>query len=772
MDYFKSFPLPDWTSNFESRKTTISQLPYEEYMGSMEQGADDTNSYRLIRLPNNMVVLCVHNDSASGDSAVLSANVGSNMDPVELPGLTMLLVHLMSKRLLTYSPDSDYPIAIQQMGRRRQCLAAYYISNFCINVYGDTLEDDLGQVASAFINLPFDKEFFTNELNEVDSDQMKVQSNNLWRDFQLAGKFAELDHSNAEFMQWCIAALKSSAKTHGLDLYDELLKYYTMYYSSDIMKLAVHGKRSLDQMVEWTVAKFSAIKSKGNSVQIRSTHPVSSEFLGSDSSGSIMSYLRQRGWATDIDAQIPKVNGGRLREFSIIVHVTHEGVEHYADIVQAVFAYIDMLIKAGPQEQAVYETAIMLKIKFNHAPEPNWNARILRCAESMHNEYMAPEHILSTGDLFEKPNYDDILHCLNYLNSSNCYVLVGAPQHDSVDCSESESYFDTAYHEASLPISLTSKELNNCILEKLAAFSVDTEQFAAYKKEYVEKSSFDHPAQPDKHCLHNLSCITEQSTWHYKILEDEIDKVTPVMLQEHVNSLFKGAHTKMTVIGNFYENDALKAADTVQAVIGPHKTIEDKIVACLKSVVKSDLLEFWDKHINPNTAPGYMRVDSQMWSSGTWYPSASDMAKYSARTLALYGCMHDEGNTELDIAMVDKFISNTAAELLENPGINISADDLVGKLKGACLSEYGARYISGSDKEKSKNTKDALQIAINDYESPFVNRALCNADIVDSGAVITPDGVCLLTDYAKFQSTQKLHDLVRPVNMPEPKYSC
>ncbi|KAJ1997986.1 hypothetical protein GGI04_005192, partial [Coemansia thaxteri] len=121
--------------------------------------------------------------------------------------------------------------------------------------------------------------------------------------------------------------------------------------------------------------------------------------------------------------------------------------------------------------------------------------------------------------------------------------------------------------------------------------------------------------------------------------------------------------------------------------------------------------------------------------------------------------MHDEGNTELDIAMVDKFISNTAAELLENPGINISADDLVGKLKGACLSEYGARYISGSDKEKSKNTKDALQIAINDYESPFVNRALCNADIVDSGAVITPDGVCLLTDYAKFQSTQKLHDL-------------
>ncbi|KAJ2481712.1 metalloprotease [Coemansia sp. RSA 2320] len=557
MDYFKSFPLPDWTSNFESRKTTISQLPYEEYMGSMEQ-------------------------------------------------------------------------------------------------------------ASAFINLPFDKEFFTNELNEVDSDQMKVQSNNLWRDFQLAGKFAELDHSNAEFMQWCIAALKSSAKTHGLDLYDELLKYYTMYYSSDIMKLAVHGKRSLDQMVEWTVAKFSAIKSKGNSVQIRSTHPVSSEFLG-----KVFHYK------TTDDTHILKIS------FPV------------------------------PEANALYRP-------FFHMLQSQLDKDLFALHKVViRYEFFVSNHIITiytSGLSWKLP-----------------YLLKG-------------------------------------ILEKLAAFSVDTEQFAAYKKEYVEKSSFDHPAQPDKHCLHNLSCITEQSTWHYKILEDEIDKVTPVMLQEHVNSLFKGAHTKMTVIGNFYENDALKAADTVQAVIGPHKTIED--IACLKSVVKSDLLEFWDKHINPNTAPGYMRVDSQMWSSGTWYPSASDMAKYSARTLALYGCMHDEGNTELDIAMVDKFISNTAAELLENPGINISADDLVGKLKGACLSEYGARYISGSDKEKSKNTKDALQIAINDYESPFVNRALCNADIVDSGAVITPDGVCLLTDYAKFQSTQKLHDLVRPVNMPEPKYSC
>ncbi|KAJ2507306.1 metalloprotease [Coemansia sp. RSA 2052] len=95
MDFCKDYSLPDWTSDFEQRKTSVSQLPYEEYTGPMEKSASDANNYRLIRLPNNLVVMCVQDADTEGAAAALSVDVGSNMDPVELQGLAHFLEHML-----------------------------------------------------------------------------------------------------------------------------------------------------------------------------------------------------------------------------------------------------------------------------------------------------------------------------------------------------------------------------------------------------------------------------------------------------------------------------------------------------------------------------------------------------------------------------------------------------------------------------------------------------------------------------------------------------
>ncbi|KAJ2814609.1 metalloprotease, partial [Coemansia furcata] len=95
MDFCKNYPLPDWTSGFEHRRTPVSQLPYEEYIGLIDKSASDTNDYKLIRLSNNLVVMCVHDAQAKTAAATLCVNVGSNMDPVELPGLAHFLEHMM-----------------------------------------------------------------------------------------------------------------------------------------------------------------------------------------------------------------------------------------------------------------------------------------------------------------------------------------------------------------------------------------------------------------------------------------------------------------------------------------------------------------------------------------------------------------------------------------------------------------------------------------------------------------------------------------------------
>ncbi|KAJ2664245.1 metalloprotease, partial [Coemansia sp. RSA 1199] len=50
----------------------------------------------------------------------------------------------------------------------------------------------------------------------------------------------------------------------GKNLHEEVMMFYQKYYSADIMKLTVAGNHSVEQLVEWTVEKFSKVESKGN----------------------------------------------------------------------------------------------------------------------------------------------------------------------------------------------------------------------------------------------------------------------------------------------------------------------------------------------------------------------------------------------------------------------------------------------------------------------------------------------------------------------------
>ncbi|KAJ2023918.1 hypothetical protein H4S03_009225, partial [Coemansia sp. S3946] len=59
MESFNNCTPADWETNFESKLTVESLLPYKEYTGPIEKSGNDQRQYRLIRLPNNLTALCV-----------------------------------------------------------------------------------------------------------------------------------------------------------------------------------------------------------------------------------------------------------------------------------------------------------------------------------------------------------------------------------------------------------------------------------------------------------------------------------------------------------------------------------------------------------------------------------------------------------------------------------------------------------------------------------------------------------------------------------------
>ncbi|KAJ2405130.1 metalloprotease, partial [Coemansia sp. RSA 2530] len=395
MDFYQNYPLPDWTSGFEPRTTLVSQLPYEEYTGPMEQPASDSNNYRLIRLPNNLVVMCVQDVGAKTSAAALSVNVGSNMDPVELQGLAHLLEHMLPRGTERFPDVDEYQSYISHHTGNCNASTNFSRTRFYFGIPSDAFEGALDRFASFLASPLFSRDCIDRELNAVDSEFKGFLNSDSWRLQHLESKLSDQNHPHSKFMPGNMDSLQQSAKDHGFDLQEELIKFYNKYYSSDIMKLIVCGNHALDQLVEWTVSKFSAIKSKGDNVQRDLGHPVSAEFLGKviyyetvddkgvmimrfpipsvsamyrsypfyyinhfiahKGPGSITSYLKRQGWATGM---VVSTNFGKddgFCEFSIAIKVTQNGLRHYEDILRVVFAYVRMLVSGGPQEWVHHE---------------------------------------------------------------------------------------------------------------------------------------------------------------------------------------------------------------------------------------------------------------------------------------------------------------------------------------------------------------------------------------------------------------------------------
>ncbi|KAJ2814212.1 metalloprotease [Coemansia furcata] len=95
LEVVNNFKPANWKTGFESKLTVNSSLPYEEYTGLIEKSGNDKRQYRLVRLPNNLVAVCIQDIEVKEAAASLSVNVGSNANPVELQGLAHFLEHML-----------------------------------------------------------------------------------------------------------------------------------------------------------------------------------------------------------------------------------------------------------------------------------------------------------------------------------------------------------------------------------------------------------------------------------------------------------------------------------------------------------------------------------------------------------------------------------------------------------------------------------------------------------------------------------------------------
>ncbi|KAJ2051564.1 metalloprotease, partial [Coemansia sp. S2] len=496
MESFNNCKPADWETNFESKLTVESSLPYKEYTGPIEKSGNDQRQYRLIRLPNNLTALCVQDVDAKEAATSLSVNVGSGANPVELQGLAHFLEHMLFLGTEKYPKEGEYDAYLSKNSGKCNAYTSFIETNYYFAVENGALEGALDRFAQFFISPLFNADCVDRELKAVDSEYKGNLQSDARRIYQLVARTANSAHPFSQFPTGNIGTLKGAAEELGLDLRDELIKFYHKYYSADIMRLVVVGNHSLDMLSEWVTSKFSDVKSKGNTKPKFTFHPIGkaelrkvihyktvhekyelklqfslpelkstygekpfayiNALLNHKEPGSIYSVLRKNSWATAISAHSSGMYYDGFGTYDISVAATPEGLENYEAIVSIIFGYINILIENGPQEWYYKELAEINQAEFDFKDKEDAETYARTLSSRGHNQYVPPHQILSHNYLSSGYDADLISKCLSYLNPGNYRLFIGAQEHKAVECKLEEKYYNILHHVADMPSHMTS----------------------------------------------------------------------------------------------------------------------------------------------------------------------------------------------------------------------------------------------------------------------------------------------------------------------------
>lgn len=210
----------------------------------------------------------------------------------------------------------------------------------------------LDRFAQFFIDPLFLDSTLDRELRAVDSENKKNLQSDQWRLHQLEKSLSNPKHPYCHFSTGNFEVLKTQPEARGVDVRQKFMDFHDKHYSANRMKLVILGRESLDELEEWAADLFAGVRNKDlpqnrwesevpfskedlltqcftkpvmDSRELNLTFPIMAEellfesqpsryishLIGHEGPGSIMSYVKSKGWANGLSAgmfEIPKFN--------------------------------------------------------------------------------------------------------------------------------------------------------------------------------------------------------------------------------------------------------------------------------------------------------------------------------------------------------------------------------------------------------------------------------------------------------------------------------
>jgi insulysin len=247
----------------------------------LEQSPNDDKQYRLIMLSNGLEVLIISDPKSDKSSAAMDVKVGHLSDPKDLQGLAHFCEHLMFMGTEKYPKENDYTEFLTLNSGSSNAFTGMDQTCYFFDCSPESLPLALDRFAQFFISPLFDPNCSEREANAVNSENSKNLQNDMWRMFQLDKSTSNRDsHVYWRFGTGNKRTLWEEPLRKGIDVRQRLIDWCEKHYSSNISKLVVLSKDSLDETTKLVVDQFSPIKNRNLSPPNFKGSPLTEKELG------------------------------------------------------------------------------------------------------------------------------------------------------------------------------------------------------------------------------------------------------------------------------------------------------------------------------------------------------------------------------------------------------------------------------------------------------------------------------------------------------------
>lgn len=347
----------------------------------------------------------------------------------------------------------------------------------------------LDRFSQFFVEPLFLSSTLDRELQAVDSENKKNLQSDNWRLTQLHKTLSNPRHPYHHFSTGNLQTLRDEPTKRGLEIRSEFIKFYQKHYSANRMKLVALGKESLDELEQWVVELFSSVKNQDLSQNRWDDIPLFSEeststqifakpvmesrsldlqfpyqdedeqymeqpahyishLLGHEGPGSVLAYIKAKGWANSLSAGSYTVCPGSAF-FTISMRLTPDGLDNYNEIVKTIFQYISLIKETPPQKWIFDEMKILGDVNFNFMEKSRASSFTRKTSSIMQKPY--PRNWLLSGQ-HKLRQFDAraISNAMEYLRPDNFRMVIVSQDYPG-DWDKKEKWYGTEYKIEKIP---------------------------------------------------------------------------------------------------------------------------------------------------------------------------------------------------------------------------------------------------------------------------------------------------------------------------------